>query len=579
MPELERIERKFSSRLHSLRKERGKGWTLEKVSRELENQLSDNGKKRKISIATLSNWEKGASNPPLELVPMIADYYDISLNYLLGVTDSRTTSLSPLSPDVIRVVELMNKRNLVGQEKIRNTVENEIREDEPCPLKEIEDIEAEIEIIDKRLGNKQYPAAFSGEELTVTVPYKIHLLVKKANKRAALAMPLHARVDLTEAERLSNELKDIKPRINSLTQIFNVRWLLGDIGGAGRIVSEVTTLVERLDEPDDRNLRAKSSYIQGIHALMTGEIRKAESKYREALFEAEISRNRDAVNLCLSGIMTAESLLGKLEDALETASKRFETDSIQECVFQRNLYEVYLYLGQFEHARNAIEMMCSLAGKINDSWRLKIVYPALRAELDLCKGDDDAALARFDNANLASLEESNEDDRFMFLGIMGNIYRESRRGSTEDAFKTHYKALDLSEDRMNPLVRIELLLDLTLDLVEMAEPDEEDGFNKYLKEAQRISKRMSQPIPLLEIKFELVRSRLAECAKKTRKSRAHIRNAVEKVRSFSDAIRNDEFRHSFLKGSPVVISIEKQLSRLDMGSHTLYEPVQELPEV
>jgi len=561
---LERIERKFSSRLHSLRKGRGKGWTLEKVSSELESRLVENGIKRKISIATLSNWEKGVSNPPLDLIPMIAEYYEISLNYLLGVTDSRNDSLPPLTSDVIRVVELMKKRNPIGQEKIRYAVENEIREEGPCPLKEIEDLDAEITIIDKRLGKKEYPAAFNLEELTVTVPYKIHLLLKKANKRVTLAMPLHAEIDLAEAEQLSSNLKDVKPKINALTQIFNVRWLLGDISGAGRIVSEVATLVERLDEPKDRNLLAKNYYIQGIHALMTGELRKAESKYREALEEAEFSGNREAINLCLSGIMTAESLLGKMEEALETASKRYETDSILECVFQRNLYQVYLYLGQFQRAQNSIEMMCSLAEKIEDQWRLEVVYPALRAELDLYKGNDDAALARFENTALESLEESNEDDRFMFLGIMGNIHRDSRGGSAEEAFNIHFKALEISEECMNPLVRIELLLDLTLDLVEMEEPGEKEGFDRYLKEAERINKGMPQPIPLLEVKFELVRSRLAENAEKPLKAKAHVRKAMEMAKTYAGTIKSEEFRDSFLSGSPVVAAIEKQFSKLNI---------------
>ena len=40
-----------------------------------------------ISFKTVSRWETGSSYPDLELIPMIADYFGISMESLLGVAN------------------------------------------------------------------------------------------------------------------------------------------------------------------------------------------------------------------------------------------------------------------------------------------------------------------------------------------------------------------------------------------------------------------------------------------------------------------------------------------------------------
>jgi len=42
-----------------------------------------------VSQATLSNWERGEYQPDTETLKRIADYFDVSLDYLLGRSDVR----------------------------------------------------------------------------------------------------------------------------------------------------------------------------------------------------------------------------------------------------------------------------------------------------------------------------------------------------------------------------------------------------------------------------------------------------------------------------------------------------------
>ncbi len=69
----------FSQRLCALRKAKGKEYTRQKVANDLN-----------ISRASLEYYEKGQRLPDVEIAAKIANYYKVSVDYLLGKSDSQS---------------------------------------------------------------------------------------------------------------------------------------------------------------------------------------------------------------------------------------------------------------------------------------------------------------------------------------------------------------------------------------------------------------------------------------------------------------------------------------------------------
>ena len=69
---------KFSERLHALRKERGLSY------KELTEQLNSHA-----SDGALFRWENGYVKPRLDYVILLADFYGVSLDYIVGRSNKR----------------------------------------------------------------------------------------------------------------------------------------------------------------------------------------------------------------------------------------------------------------------------------------------------------------------------------------------------------------------------------------------------------------------------------------------------------------------------------------------------------
>lgn len=74
----------IGKKLRELRKERG--WTQEEL-----------GERLHIHRSTVSYWETGFTDPPLEMVRALALLYGVSADYLLGLSP-RKRGKRPLSP-------------------------------------------------------------------------------------------------------------------------------------------------------------------------------------------------------------------------------------------------------------------------------------------------------------------------------------------------------------------------------------------------------------------------------------------------------------------------------------------------
>ena len=73
-------------RLKQLRTERE--LTLDNLVADMNQRYPD----LNINKSMLSRWENGVNDPSLEYAKHISMYFDVSLDYLIGLTDSRTPS-------------------------------------------------------------------------------------------------------------------------------------------------------------------------------------------------------------------------------------------------------------------------------------------------------------------------------------------------------------------------------------------------------------------------------------------------------------------------------------------------------
>ena len=105
---------KLSERLANLRK--NKGLTLRELSEEL----------GEVKVATISRYEHGRREPKLDTLLKLADYFDCSVDYLLGRTDYRDIEELIKDPEKINKIEIIY--NLYDELKHQNIEIDELKE-------------------------------------------------------------------------------------------------------------------------------------------------------------------------------------------------------------------------------------------------------------------------------------------------------------------------------------------------------------------------------------------------------------------------------------------------------------------
>lgn len=78
----------FCTRLRNLRIERGH--TQETLAKELNKRYGT-----AFSKSTVSKWESGKTTPAFSSVPMIAKFFNVSADYMLGLTDGEKEIFNP----------------------------------------------------------------------------------------------------------------------------------------------------------------------------------------------------------------------------------------------------------------------------------------------------------------------------------------------------------------------------------------------------------------------------------------------------------------------------------------------------
>ena len=72
-------------------------------------------KKLKISKSSISMYENGNREPDFEVLELIADYFNVDMNYLLGTTNKTTRILSQKQYELLSMYDQLNEE---GQDKV-----------------------------------------------------------------------------------------------------------------------------------------------------------------------------------------------------------------------------------------------------------------------------------------------------------------------------------------------------------------------------------------------------------------------------------------------------------------------------
>lgn len=84
-----------------------------------------------VSQQTIAGWEKGQRNPSLETLSTLADYFGVSVDYLLGRTDIPNIYIHDIEVDGKhgRIASTQKDLSQEYQEQVRAKVQNAIKED------------------------------------------------------------------------------------------------------------------------------------------------------------------------------------------------------------------------------------------------------------------------------------------------------------------------------------------------------------------------------------------------------------------------------------------------------------------
>lgn len=77
---------------------------LKQLRREKNLTLDEMEKASGITKSSLSKYETGQRHPRLELLQILADFFEVSVDYLIGKTDDRNTAVLEHIPDVLREI-------------------------------------------------------------------------------------------------------------------------------------------------------------------------------------------------------------------------------------------------------------------------------------------------------------------------------------------------------------------------------------------------------------------------------------------------------------------------------------------
>lgn len=67
------------------------------------------GKETGIATSTLSDWKNGKSTPKQDKLKLIADYFNVSVDYLMTGKESEKPEIPVFEPEHLELIELYSK--------------------------------------------------------------------------------------------------------------------------------------------------------------------------------------------------------------------------------------------------------------------------------------------------------------------------------------------------------------------------------------------------------------------------------------------------------------------------------------
>lgn len=78
------------------------------------------GKETKIATSTLSDWKNGKSNPKQDKLKLIADYFQVSVDFLMTGKNSEKPEIPDFDLEHMELIELYSKLNKEQKSAILN---------------------------------------------------------------------------------------------------------------------------------------------------------------------------------------------------------------------------------------------------------------------------------------------------------------------------------------------------------------------------------------------------------------------------------------------------------------------------
>lgn len=115
----------FAIRFHNLRIERG--LTLEQLAEELNKRFNTS-----FTKSAFSKWENGRSDPSFQSIPMIAEFFGVSVDYLIGVEPSH----KGITNEDKALLDRIHALDIYGRRIVETILEIELERlrDEKCRL-------------------------------------------------------------------------------------------------------------------------------------------------------------------------------------------------------------------------------------------------------------------------------------------------------------------------------------------------------------------------------------------------------------------------------------------------------------
>lgn len=78
------------------------------------------GKETGIATSTLSDWKNGKSTPKQDKLKLIAEFFNVSIDYLMTGKDGEKPEIPSFEPEHLELIELYSKLNKEQKSAILN---------------------------------------------------------------------------------------------------------------------------------------------------------------------------------------------------------------------------------------------------------------------------------------------------------------------------------------------------------------------------------------------------------------------------------------------------------------------------